>query len=158
MATPTHLDPAHLQKLVEEVVTNRNRVLALPNSFVDRCMGAGIGDLGFHSRAADAFNYGAGVAGGAGGAGGAHTHGFSNAQTCTVDRWSETHLYDMLASRMGWDADKRCPFKRVVPCRVTEKVVVFVVAGDDALVLSDEALMYPSDALITQIRLLAEAL
>jgi hypothetical protein len=98
-----------------------------------------------------------------------HSHGLNTSvrpgqalnvasQKSLPDRWSEQYLFSMLASRLRWDDYNTAPFRRVVPCRVTDdKVVVFVVTKGEALLVEDDAHMYPSDALVTQLRLLAEA-
>jgi hypothetical protein len=90
-----------------------------------------------------------------------HTHAVSATQAGQqrADRWSEQRLQEMLSSRLGWGWDMICPFKKVVPCRVTdETVAVFVVTNKDYVVIEDDAMLYPSDSLITQLRILMEAL
>jgi hypothetical protein len=89
-----------------------------------------------------------------------HTHSYAGAQQTTIapTRWSEGNLLMMLGSRLGWGFEK-CKFRRVVPCRVTdEKIVLFIVTNTDAVTLEDDAYLYPSDALVSQVRLLEEAL
>lgn len=91
---------------------------------------------------------------------GGHTAAAGGQATAAIPpRWSEGNLQQMLASRLCWGIDAKCPFQRVLPIKVTdETVALFVVTKDDALVLKDDAKLYPSDALITQLRLLMEAL
>lgn len=96
----------------------------------------------------------------AGAAAPSHMHQFAQAVQVTPvnQRWSEQNLYDMLSSRMGWNVAHTFPFKRLVSYKVTDdKVVIFIVTKNDALMLEDDAFLYPSDALVTQVRLLAEA-
>lgn len=62
-------------------------------------------------------------------------------------------LYDMPASRMRWMGS---PFS-YIHCRELGKdtVAVIVEASDDIVVLKDDATLFPSDALVTQLRILA---
>lgn len=70
----------------------------------------------------------------------------------------EERLMAKLVSRMDWLIIKSIPFKRVVPVRVSEeKMVLFVVTKTDALIIEDDPYLYPSDTLITQLRLLEAA-
>jgi hypothetical protein len=58
-----------------------------------------------------------------------------------------------LNMRMRWD---RVPFEAFFTHYITakEEVVLFIVYKDTAITLTDPAAMFPSDALITQLRLL----
>ena len=90
-----------------------------------------------------------------------HTHSYSpQAQGSSVfpDRWSEETLRNMLGSRLRWNSGVKCPFQKVVPYRVTDKIVVFIATKDDAVIIEDDPNLYPSDALVTQMRLLAATL
>lgn len=62
-------------------------------------------------------------------------------------------LYDMIASRMRW---KESPFA-YIHCRELgeDTVAVIVETSDDIVVLKDDATLFPSDTLITQLRILA---
>jgi hypothetical protein len=73
-------------------------------------------------------------------------------------RYTESNMTTMLASRMGWTVNAPAnPFRKVAPIKLNdEKIAIFVVHGDKALVLQDEVGLFPSDALVTQLRLLAE--
>lgn len=93
-----------------------------------------------------------GIGGGGGGAGGIKTE--------------DSILYDMIASRMRWsDYDPYSnamrtapPFQRISAHRLNdETVVVFVISNGKAVLIEDGAALFPSDALVTQLRLLAEA-
>lgn len=92
-----------------------------------------------------------------------HSHSLTatpniGAQASVPSRWGEQHLHTMLASRMNWGYGVKCTFQRIVPWMVTpETVVVFVVLKDSAIIIEDDAHLYPSDALVTQLRILAEA-
>jgi hypothetical protein len=73
-----------------------------------------------------------------------------------MNRFTDGNMYSMLASRMGWNlVTASPPFDKCVPCKVTEeKAVVFIVTGGKALLIEDDLGLYPSDALVTQLRLL----
>ena len=93
-----------------------------------------------------------------------HTHTFtiptskSAAAQASPNRWADGNLDAMLTYRMGWNI-KACPFRRVLPQLVTDqKLVVFVVTKTDALIIEDDPNLYPSDTLVTQLRLLEASL
>jgi hypothetical protein len=71
-------------------------------------------------------------------------------------RFTDGNMYSMLASRMGWNlVTASPPFDKCVPCKVTEeKAAVFIVTGGKAITIEDDLNLFPSDALITQLRLL----
>lgn len=52
-------------------------------------------------------------------------------------------------------ADTNKLFDRIVACKSQEKAFVFIVKDGKAAVLEDEWTLYPSDRLITQIRMIA---
>jgi len=67
---------------------------------------------------------------------------------------SETELQGMLFSRMRW---KRHPFDRLLACKLNDStVVVFLIKDGKALMIEDDINLYPTDALVTQLRLLSE--
>lgn len=83
-------------------------------------------------------------------------HGVSTV-TSMPGRWSEANLNQMLTMRLGWNIEP-CPFRKIVPVKLNDsRVAVFICTGDEALIVEDDAGLYPSDALVTQIRLLREA-
>jgi hypothetical protein len=62
-------------------------------------------------------------------------------------------LYDMLSMRMRWV--EKPPFYHVDIKTAGEKTFVWIITEDaQSVVLEDEAAMYPSDKLVTQIRML----
>lgn len=67
----------------------------------------------------------------------------------------ESSLYDMLAMRMRWGKNPN-PFYHCHPVRVDDKVIVFIIHDKQPTYLEDEWGMYPSDALITKLRLMAD--
>lgn len=80
-----------------------------------------------------------------------------DAPVALPSRWSEANLYTMIAVRLGWNVGTPCSFLRIVPVKVTEEeVVTFVVVGKKAVLIFDDANLFPSDAFITQLRLLEE--
>lgn len=63
----------------------------------------------------------------------------------------------MLQTRMGWNVDDpRCGFARWLPVciRAREIVALFVVCGSEAIVIEDAMALYPSDELVTKLRML----
>lgn len=63
------------------------------------------------------------------------------------------NLYDMLSMRMRW-GDTPNPFHHCNPVRVDDKVVVFIIHNKQPTYIEDEWGMYPSDALVTKLRLM----
>lgn len=61
----------------------------------------------------------------------------------------------ILAMRMRWQKETG-PFQYLSTAHVptTERVFVFLIHKDDAIVLSDDAYLFPSDTLLSQLRLL----
>jgi hypothetical protein len=61
----------------------------------------------------------------------------------------------MIATRLGVRQGEMCPFQFINAHRIDDdKVVVFIVHGNEPLVLTDDGKLFPSDGLITQLRLL----
>ncbi len=121
---------------------------------------------------------GAGGAGGAcgGGAGGAGSFGvippphntpFLNkyAQDCNATKpstMSPGELINMIASRLrvkrddGFDISSRIGFDHIYAADLGEKVAVFVCQKGNHVVLEDGAELFPSDQLMTQLRLIRD--
>lgn len=59
-----------------------------------------------------------------------------------------------IAMRMRIPEGNRLPFQHVSTAWTGEKVFVFVVENDKPAVLEDESALFPSDTLITQLRLI----
>ena len=72
--------------------------------------------------------------------------------------YTETNMLGMLQSRMGWNIGAPpCPFRKVAPFKLDdENIAIFIVHKEQALIVNDEVGLYPSDTLVTQLRLLAE--
>lgn len=79
----------------------------------------------------------------------------------------EIHPLTPLAMRMKWgvfdktvhgigDAVRQVPFDHISIHESTSKVFVFVVLDGKATTIEDEAAMFPSDTLVTQLRMLAD--
>lgn len=66
-------------------------------------------------------------------------------------RWS---LYVKLAMRLNLPEGETFGFDNLNICEAPNKVFVFIVMGDDAVILEDEPSMFPSDRLVAKIRLL----
>lgn len=58
-----------------------------------------------------------------------------------------------LRLRMG----EPLPWQHISTCYLEGNVFIFVVANNKAVILEDDPLLYPSDALISALRLLSEA-
>lgn len=66
-------------------------------------------------------------------------------------------LLQMIASRMRWPSAYSPPFRKIVAHRLTpDTVAVFVAVGGKAVVIEDGFELFPSDTLVTQLRLLEE--
>lgn len=74
----------------------------------------------------------------------------------TVDNGpDDTELAEMLGSRMRWGmSNKECPFDEVLVRRTGEIANVIIVTEKEVMVIKDELNLFPSDALVTQLRLL----
>jgi hypothetical protein len=68
-------------------------------------------------------------------------------------RFTDEHLEDMLSSRMGWDL-KDYTFRYVLVRRIGEQAAVVVTTDADIIVIKDYLNLFPSDAIVTQLRLL----
>ncbi|MCK1741375.1 hypothetical protein IVA80_10985 [Bradyrhizobium sp. 139] len=71
---------------------------------------------------------------------------------------TDAHLKDMLYSRMGWDISvPKCPLAKCFCSKLNdEAVAVFVIHNGKALVVEDDAGLFPSDTLVSQLRLLGD--
>jgi len=72
-------------------------------------------------------------------------------------KFGEENMRKMLNSRMGWDLGDPMPFQWPHARKLDDtQAVVFIQHDGHALILKDELALYPSDALVTQIRLLCD--
>lgn len=74
-----------------------------------------------------------------------------------ADKWHESNMKRMLEHRMGWNvSEPRCPFQVCTCHRIsnTDRAVVFLIHKEEAMLLYDELGIYPSDALVTKLRML----
>ncbi|WP_454627684.1 hypothetical protein [Bradyrhizobium cenepequi] len=74
-----------------------------------------------------------------------------------ASRFTDANMQSMLSSRMGWNMDD--PKRRLHECRVhklnDDEMILFIITSDrQPLMVRDDANLYPSDALVTQLRLL----
>lgn len=60
----------------------------------------------------------------------------------------------MICMRMRFAARTLIPFQHLSTAKCGDKVFIFVVQNDQPVVLEDETSMFPSDQLITQLRLI----
>jgi hypothetical protein len=75
------------------------------------------------------------------------------------DKYSEQNMMQMINMRMGWNVeDPKSPHRRVLPVQMKsrDRIVLFVVTGDEALIIEDDMALYPSDELVTKLRLIAQ--
>lgn len=113
----------------------------------------------------------AGGSGGGGGGGGIANHQIPWAPVASIHQapyWmlGESELMGMLCMRMRWGiydpAIRMGPvmtapakFARLMVCQVDDKVIVLACnSGQDPVVFTDDANMFPSDNLVSQLRLL----
>ena len=72
------------------------------------------------------------------------------------DRLTPNQMQAMICSRMGWTGIGASPFRDIEARKLTdEQAVVFLIVGDRALIIHDDLNLFPSDALVTQLRLLS---
>lgn len=72
------------------------------------------------------------------------------------DRFTDSNMNSMIASRMGWNMDDpKCPLRRyfAFTCKGKEKIGVFVLMGDRHTTIEDDAALFPSDQFVTQLRM-----
>lgn len=70
-------------------------------------------------------------------------------------RYTESNLQNMLSYRMGWNMDDpKCPFRKWVAVLCSDRVAVFLVLDDKTFIVDDDLGLYPSDALVTKLRLI----
>jgi len=69
---------------------------------------------------------------------------------------SESYRSKMLGMRLRLKEGERFPFDSIHTSLGKEKVFVFIVQNDKAATLEDDVGMFPSDTLVTQLRLIAK--
>lgn len=74
------------------------------------------------------------------------------------DKFVASNMSTMLSYRMGWNyEDPKNPFYDVRCYKLDdERAVVFLIGGGAYYTIEDELALYPSDALITKIRLIGK--
>lgn len=94
-----------------------------------------------------------GYVGGGGGAG-VHSHVYTGVSGPSVPQISSApDRLMMIATRLRVSLHN-FPFQKIATFENGEKVVVFVIAGGQPVVLEDDASLFPSDTLVSQLRLL----
>lgn len=75
------------------------------------------------------------------------------------DRLKDENVRSALFARMGWNvSDPPCPFACLICFTLNQEQIAVVAVRDDKMtVLNDESGLFPSDALVAQLRLLQEA-
>ena len=76
------------------------------------------------------------------------------------DEWggigSSSALLRMLAMRFRLEDGQQFPFEFIMPTKTKDKVVVFLIINGEPTHVEDDWGMYPSDALVTKLRLIAQ--
>jgi hypothetical protein len=73
-----------------------------------------------------------------------------------AERWRVASLMEMISMRLFGGRPDKLPFPFAQAHKAGERVFIFIVKGDEGMMLEDEAKMFPSDGLVTQLRLLLE--
>jgi hypothetical protein len=73
-----------------------------------------------------------------------------------VDLNSDRGRLNMLAMRLRVKEGEVWPFDSIQTSLGNEKIFVFIVQGDKPAILEDDADLFPSDTLVTQLRLIAK--
>lgn len=68
--------------------------------------------------------------------------------------WEDVRRLEMIAMRLHLQEGMEYPFQHISTAAIADKVFVFVVQNDQSVTLEDDRAMFPSDVLITQLRLL----
>ncbi|WP_454627686.1 hypothetical protein [Bradyrhizobium cenepequi] len=90
-----------------------------------------------------------------GGTSGGAMPGPNRAASSKPDRFTPNGMQAMICSRMGWRGMPDAPFKVLEARKLSaEQAVVFVIVEETALLIHDDLNLFPSDALVTQLRLL----
>lgn len=78
------------------------------------------------------------------------------ASSMTSNITDATFRHRILAMRLRIREGELLPFQDLFTSFAGDKVFIFIVKKNEAITLEDDASMYPSDALVTQLRLLAD--
>lgn len=72
------------------------------------------------------------------------------------DKFAPNNMVSMLQSRMGWNVSHpECPFREVRCYKLDhERALIFILSSKEGSLLHDELGLFPSDALVTKIRLM----
>lgn len=73
-----------------------------------------------------------------------------------ADIEDQRHRKNMLAMRLRIKEGEQFPFDHIDTALGKEKVFVFIMQNDQAVVLEDDPFLFPSDTLMTQLRLIAK--
>lgn len=74
------------------------------------------------------------------------------------EKFSQDNMHSMLVYRMGWNVyTPKNPFREIRCHRLdNDRAVIFILADNTAFLLYDELPLFPSDALVTKIRMMSE--
>lgn len=73
---------------------------------------------------------------------------------CTKDFENSLSPIGLIAARMGWRAGDTVPFDFIAAYKDPASAIVFVVQGGEPTTIEDDAGLFPSDALVSKLRLL----
>jgi hypothetical protein len=75
-----------------------------------------------------------------------------------LNKHKPIHLIAQLNHRMGWSwGEPKDPFVRITAQKMNDAIALWVIVDDNKhVVLEDNLDLYPSDALVTKLRLLAD--
>lgn len=85
-----------------------------------------------------------------------HQHATAMAASTRVSGYPAPSNLDKLSMRMGWYGSRIKTFQNINIVALPGKVLVWAITKDDlqSVVIEDDPIMFPSDTLVTQLRLL----
>lgn len=74
------------------------------------------------------------------------------------NKFTERNMSALINMRMGWNLPGAvCPFDTIKPYKLNpDQAVVFIIHDGRALTINDDLALFPSDTLVTQLRLLTD--
>lgn len=70
-------------------------------------------------------------------------------------KFTDGNLVSMLQSRMGWNIrTPKCPYRDVRCYELADSVAIILVAENEVYNIDDDKGLFPSDALVTKIRIM----
>ena len=76
-------------------------------------------------------------------------------QQANSNKFTHNAMEAMICSRMGWSGINQSPFRDMRCARLnSDEAVVFIIHKETPLMIRDDLHLFPSDALVSQLRLL----